>query len=438
MTRSLSQSYSARRKQLARLMGDGVAIIPTAPEKIRNGDAHYPYRADSYFHYLTGFDEPEAILVLQVRGAKLQSTLFCRERDPLRELWDGYRLGVERAPSSLALDEAFSIHQFDQQLPQLMAGHDQVATLWGADSAWDKRVMQGVEKLRQRVRSGVSAPLQFTEIRQYLDEMRLLKDASELRLMKTAAQISAQAHGRLMKTVRPGHFEYEMEAELLHEFRRQGADGPAYTSIVAGGANACVLHYISNRDALRAGDLLLVDAGCEYQGYAADITRTFPVNGCFSAPQRDLYEVVWAAQQAALQEVRPGRRFEQYHQAALKVLVRGLIDLKLCKGTVDGVIESGAYQRFYMHRTGHWLGRDVHDVGSYSLKGKSRPLQAGMVVTVEPGLYVGKGKGIPAHFANTGIRIEDDALVTSTGHQVLTAGVPNQIDQIEALMQQES
>jgi Xaa-Pro aminopeptidase len=237
-----------------------------------------------------------------------------------------------------------------------------------------------------------------------------------------------------MRAVRPGAFEYEMEAELLHEFRRQGADGPAYTSIVAGGANACVLHYVKNTDALQDGDLLLVDAGCEYQGYASDITRTFPVNGRFSGPQRDLYQIVWEAQQAALKMVRPGRRFEQYHQAAVKVLAQGLVDVGLCKGSVDGVIESGDYQRFYMHRTGHWLGRDVHDVGSYTVNEKSRTLQPGMVVTVEPGLYVAKGRGVPAHFANIGIRIEDDALVSATGHEVITARVPSKMDEIEAWM----
>lgn len=429
--------YQARRRRLMRLMGDGVAIIPTAPEQIRNGDAHYPYRADSYFHYLTGFDEPEAILVMVVQGSRLFTLLFCRERNPLRELWDGHRLGVEQAPLQLGVDEALPITRFDEMLPELLSGQEQLQTLWGISAAWDQRLLQGVEKVRQRVRSGVSAPLQFTEIRQHLDEMRLIKDATEVRLMKHAGRISAGAHARLMRAVRPGAFEYEMEALLLHEFRRHGADAPAYTSIVAGGANACVLHYVKNTDPLKDGDLLLVDAGCEYQGYASDITRTFPVNGRFSAPQRDLYEIVWAAQQAALKAVRPGRRFEQYHHAAVKVLAQGLIDVGLCRGSLDGVIESGDYQRFYMHRTGHWLGRDVHDVGSYTVQGKSRPLKAGMVVTVEPGLYVGKGRGIPAHFANTGIRVEDDALVTATGCEVITDRVPSQIDQIEAWMRGE-
>jgi Xaa-Pro aminopeptidase len=337
----------------------------------------------------------------------------------------------------LAVDEAIAISRFDELLPELLTGHDQLHSSWGHCPQWDARLMAAVEKVRARVRAGAMAPSRFGEIRHLLDEMRLVKDASEVRLMKTAARISAQAHGQLMKSVAPGRFEYEMEAELLYAFRRQGADGPAYTSIVAGGANACVLHYVKNSDRLKAGDLLLVDAGCEYQGYASDITRTFPVNGRFSGPQRDLYEVVWAAQQAALREVRPGRRFDHYHQAALGVLVQGLIDLKLCRGTVSGVIESGAYRQFYMHRTGHWLGRDVHDVGSYSQRGKSRLLEPGMVVTVEPGLYVGKGRGIPPHFANIGIRIEDDAVVTARGHEVLTSGVPSRAEEIEQWMKKE-
>jgi Xaa-Pro aminopeptidase len=426
--------HVARRRRLMRLMGDGVAIIPTAPEQIRNGDAHYPYRADSYFHYLTGFDEPEAILVMVVQSGRLFTLLFCRERNPLRELWDGHRVGVERAPAVLGVDEALPISRFDEMLPELLSGQEQLLSLWGSSPAWDQRLLNGVNEVRRRVRSGANAPLQFNEIRQHLDEMRLIKDAGEVRLMKQAGRITAGAHQRLMRAVRPGAFEYEMEAELLHEFRRQGADGPAYTSIVAGGANACVLHYVKNTDALQDGDLLLVDAGCEYQGYASDITRTFPVNGRFSGPQRDLYQIVWEAQQAALKMVRPGRRFEQYHQAAVKVLAQGLVDVGLCKGSVDGVIESGDYQRFYMHRTGHWLGRDVHDVGSYTVNEKSRTLQPGMVVTVEPGLYVAKGRGVPAHFANIGIRIEDDALVSATGHEVITARVPSKMDEIEAWM----
>ncbi|MDE1943409.1 MAG: Xaa-Pro aminopeptidase [Betaproteobacteria bacterium] len=427
------KSYQARRRKLARALAGGVAVLPTAPERTRNADTHYPYRWDSHFHYLTGFHEPEAVLVI-LGGSAPRSVLFCRARDPLGELWEGVRVGPRAAVSRYGVDEAWPIDQLDRRLPALLANRPSLHTPIGADADWDARVTGWLNAVRRQVRSGVTAPDTLCDVRQAVNEMRLVKDAGELALMKQAAAISVSAHRRAMLATAPGRHEFEVEAELLHEFRRHGAEAPAYPSIVAGGANACILHYVENRAPLRAGDLLLIDAGCEWQGYAADITRTFPVSGRFSGPQRDLYQLVLAAQQAALARIRPRAPFAAYHEAAVRVLVRGLIDLKLCRGSVDGVIESGDYRRFYMHRTGHWLGRDVHDVGDYSVNGRSRPLVPGMVLTVEPGLYVRPAPKVPKAFHHIGIRIEDDVVVTPSGHRVLTDGAPKTVDEIEAWM----
>ena len=427
------KSYQARRRHLARLLAGGVAVIPTAPERLRNADTHYPYRWDSYFHYLTGFHEPEAVLVL-VGGKQPRAILFCRPRDQAREIWDGYRVGPRAARARYGMDEAYPIDQLEARLPELLANCPALHTPIGLDEAWDKRVTGWLNVVRSKVRSGITAPAAVCEVRHALDEMRLIKDAGEIKLMKQAAAISVSAHRRAMLFTQPGHTEYQVEAELLHEFRRHGAEAPAYPSIVAGGANACVLHYVENDALLKDGDLLLIDAGCEWQGYASDITRTFPVNGKFSGPQRALYEIVLAAQAAALKAVKPGAPFVAYHEAAVKVLVQGLIELKLCRGSVDGVMGSGDYRRFYMHRTGHWLGRDVHDVGEYTVAERSRRLQTGMVLTVEPGLYVRPEPKVPKAFHHIGIRIEDDVVVTAKGHTVLTAGAPKTVAEIEALM----
>ncbi len=427
-------TYRLRRRRLMRALKGGVAILPTSLERVRNADTHYPYRWDSHFHYLTGFEEPEAVLVL-VGGRHSRSILFCRPRDQERELWEGIRLGPKAAPTRLGVDEAHSIERLDDCIVALLSDVPMVYTFMGEDRRWDERVTGWLARVRSHARSGVMAPSAIHDVRAILDEMRLVKDSHELRIMRHAARISATAHRRAMQVTRPGRHEYEIEAELLHEFCAQGARFPAYPSIVAGGRNGCILHYVENRSLLAEGDLLLIDAGCEYQGYASDITRTFPVNGKFTQAQQDLYEVVLAAQEAAIAAVAPGKPFQVYHEAALKVLVRGLIDLKLCRGTVSGVLESGEYRRFYMHRTGHWLGMDVHDVGAYRVEGRSRPLIPGMVLTVEPGLYVRPGKDVPKAFHHMGIRIEDDVVVTRQGREVLTGSAPKTVRDIEACME---
>jgi len=424
--------YAGRRARLAQLMQRGVAVVPTAPERPRNRDSNYPYRYDSYFYYLTGFPEPEAVLVL-VAGDPVRSILFCRDKNAEREIWDGFRYGLERARAEFHFDESHSISELDTLLPKLLADQPALHCHLGSDGRWDERVLQALNAVRAQVRTGVTAPAAIYDVRTPLDEMRLLKDEHELAIMRRAAQISTDAHRRAMGAVKPGRAEYEIEAELLHEFRRRGAQAPAYTSIVAGGANACVLHYVSNDAVLNAGDLLLVDAGCELDGYAADITRTYPVSGRFTPAQRDVYQMVLAAQGAAIAAVQPGAAWTAPHDAALRVLARGLIDFGLCQGSVDKVIEAGDYKRFYMHRTGHWLGLDVHDAGEYKRDGQWRELKPGMVLTVEPGCYI-RGDDVPARFANTGIRIEDDVLVTASGNEVLTHAAPKSVQDIEALM----
>ncbi len=429
----INQIRANRRKQLADSMGSGVAILRAAPERVRNRDAHHPYRFDSYFHYLSGFPETDAILVI-VAGRSPKTMLFCRDKDQEREIWDGFRYGPEQARDLFGLDETHSVTKVDEILPKLLA--DQTALYYelGGDPLFDSKVMGWLNQVRALGRSGVSAPDLIHDIRSILDEMRLVKDASEIKTMRRAASISAQAHVRAMQLTRPGLMEYEVEAELLHEFRRNGAQSPAYTSIVAGGANACVLHYVNNDAVLNDGDLLLIDAGCELDGYASDITRTFPVNGKFSGPQRDVYDLVLAAQAAAIEKVKPGNEWEDPHRAALQILVQGMLDLGLCSGTPESVIESGDYKKFYMHRTGHWLGMDVHDVGDYKRGGQWRKLEPGMTLTVEPGCYIRPDETVLEKFWNIGIRIEDDALVTDDGCDIITAGVSKSIADIEAVM----
>jgi len=425
--------FSRRRAQLLQRMRAGVAVIPTAPEAVRNRDSHYQYRFDSYFYYLTGFMEPESVLLL-IAGDEPRSVLFCRDKDLEREIWDGFRYGPEGAKETFGVDEAYSISRLDEIALQLLANQPRLHYSLGADAQWDKRITGWLNDLRAQVRSGASAPAEIVDVRGLLDEMRLFKSAEEIATMRRAAEISAGAHCRAMQTTRPGLTEYEIEAELLHEFRRHGSQSPAYHSIVAGGANACVLHYVFNDAPLRDGDLLLIDAGCELDGYASDITRTFPVNGRFSGPQKDLYELVLAAQTSAIEAIRPGNHWNAPHEAALQVLIRGFIDLGLCKGTADAVLESGDYRRFYMHRTGHWLGLDVHDAGEYKRDGDWRPLEPGMALTVEPGCYVRPADDVPEHFWNIGIRIEDDAVVTAEGCEIMTNGAPKKVDEIVALM----
>jgi Xaa-Pro aminopeptidase len=414
-------------------MQSGVAIVPAAPERTRNRDAHYPYRFDSYFYYLTAFREPEAVLVV-IAGEQAKSLLFCRDRNPEREVWDGFRHGPAAAKEIFGFDEAHSIDRLDELMPELLSNQATLFTHLGAENTWDARAVGWVNEVRNRARSGVTAPREIEDVHVVLDEMRLIKSTEELATMRRAAEISTGAHRRAMESARPGRTEYEIEAELLYEFRRHGAQAPAYTPIVAAGANACVLHYVENAGAMADGDLLLIDAGCEFDGYASDITRTFPVNGKFSGPQKDVYQMVLAAQAAALAEVRPGNTWDQPHEAAVRVLAQGLIDLGLLSGGVEQVIETESYKKFYMHRTGHWLGLDVHDAGDYKLNGHWRALQPGMVLTVEPGCYIRAGDGVPEKFANIGVRIEDDVLVTDDGHEVLTTAAPKTPDEIENLM----
>jgi Xaa-Pro aminopeptidase len=425
--------YGRRRAQLATLMHDGVALVRTAAERSRNRDSTFPFRFDSYFHYLTGFPEPEAVLVL-LAGNSPKSILFCREKDMEREIWDGFRFGPDQARATFGFDEAHPITELDQLLPQLLANQSTVFCDVGTDSSWDMQVIGWINKVRAQVRSGVSAPSEIRDIRRFLDDMRLIKDEHELNIMRRAANISSQAHSRAMRATHAGLREYELEAELIHEFRRQGAQAPAYTPIVAGGANACILHYVQNDALLKNGELVLIDAGCEVDGYASDITRTFPVSGKFSGPQRAIYQLVLAAQAAAIAQVKPGSEWEAPHDAAVKVLAQGLVDLGLCKGTRDSVIESGDYRRFYMHRTGHWLGMDVHDAGDYKRNGVWLRLQPGMVLTVEPGCYVRPAENVPEEFWNIGVRIEDDALVTASGSEIISAAAPKTVEQIESLM----
>ncbi len=440
--------HRARREALAQRMrerGGGVAIIATAPEVMRSRDSDYDYRADSYFWYLSGFTEPEAVLVLVADAQTTQTVLFCRAKDIEREIWDGYRLGPEAAPAALGIDAAHPIASIDTELPKLIANRPALFHAFAQGGALDAQLQRWIASVRAQARIGVTAPSASYDVFALLDEMRLVKDAHELDTMRRAARISAAAHARAMHATRAGRYEYEIEAELLHEFRRNGAQAPAYGSIVAGGAHACVLHYRANDAQLADGQLLLIDAGCELDGYASDITRTFPINGRYTRAQRAIYDLVLAAQEAAIAAVAPGHSFDAPHQAALAVLAQGMVDLGLCQGSASEVIESGAYKQFYMHRTSHWLGMDVHDVGSYRVPGAVsaagsateppwRSLQPGMVLTIEPGLYVRPADDVPDAYWNIGVRIEDDAVVTAHGREIITADAPKQADAIERLM----
>lgn len=425
--------FAERRRRLAGALGGGIAVIPTAPERARNRDTHYPYRYDSYFYYLTGFQEPEAVLVL-AGGDAPRAILYCRERNAERETWDGFRHGPEGARERFGFDEAYGIGELDAQMPALLADRPALWYPVGTDGEWDARVIRWLNAVRAQTRAGVAAPGELRDVRATLDDMRLVKDAAELALMRRAGDISGAAHRRAMLAARPGRHEYEVEAELLYEFRRLGAQFPAYWPIVAGGANACVLHYVQNDAPLGDGTLLLIDAGCELHGYASDITRTFPVNGRFSGAQRAVYEIVLAAQRAAMDKVRAGAAWNEPHDAAVRVLAQGMLDLRLLSGSLDAVLEKESYKRFYMHRTGHWLGLDVHDAGEYKRAGAWRALQPGMTLTVEPGLYIRAADDVPEPLRDIGVRIEDDVVVTSGACEVLTAAAPKAIDDIEALI----
>ena len=425
--------HATRRQRLAALMGEGVALVATAPERVRNRDSHYPYRFDSYFYYLSGFIEPEAVLVL-VAGKSPRSILFCRKRDPERETWDGFRYGPEAARERFAFDEAHPIGELDELLPKLLEDQPVLYYPVGAEADWDARVMRWLNIVRAKSRAGIAAPERLHDVRALVDDMRLVKDEQELATMRRAARIAAAAHRRAMQAARPGRMEYEIEAELLHEFRRNGAQFPAYSPIVAAGAHSCILHYVANDAPLRDGDLLLIDAGCELDGYASDITRTFPINGRFASAQREVYELVLAAQRAAMEKVQSGNAWNEPHDAAVRVLAQGMLELKLLSGSLDEVLEKETYKRFYMHRTGHWLGLDVHDAGEYKRQGSWRRLAPGMALTVEPGLYIRAADDVPAGLHGIGVRIEDDVVVTAGECEVITAEAPKLPDDIEALM----
>lgn len=428
--------FIRRRQQVLQEMhkrGRGVAIIPTSTELIRNRDTHHPFRFDSNFWYLTGFEEPDAVLVLLVSDTP-QSLLFCRSKNAERELWEGFRFGPDAARERFGFDAAYALDDLDRVVSEHLVG---AQTLWhslGVHTAWDARIGRWLEQARAHSRAGKQAPTVIADWRALVEPMRRNKDSVELALMQRAADIAANAHRRAMRACIPGKYEYQLDAELQYAFLQAGGHPPSYPAIIAGGANACVLHYTANNQVLRDGDLVLIDAGCEVSGYASDITRTFPVNGRFNPAQKDIYAITLAAQDAAIAATRPGAAFHAPHDAAVRVLVQGMIDTKLCHGTVDGIIESGDFRRFYMHRTSHWLGLDVHDAGPYHEDDEWVTLQSGMTLTIEPGFYIRSADDVPAAFHNIGIRIEDDVVVTDTGCAVMTVDAPKSIADIEQLM----
>lgn len=430
------KEYQRRRKQLMAMIGAGaIAILPTAPTRLRNRDVEFPFRPDSDFYYLSGYPEPGAVAVLIPDRQAGEFILFCRPRDRKMEIWDGRRAGLEGAVADYGADDAFPIGDMDDILPGLIENHARVFYNMGNAPEFDRRVLGWVNRLRGKAQNGVVAPAELIMLAPFLHDMRLYKSRHELKLMRRAAGISAGAHRRAMRACRPGMYEYQLEAELSHEFRRRGAAAPAYPSIVGSGENACILHYTDNRDRIKDGELVLIDAGAEYQGYASDITRTFPANGRFSPAQRQIYELVLAAQTAAIAAVKPGNHWNDPHDAAVRVLTEGLVALGILKGKPGAAIKNRAYDKYYMHRTGHWLGMDVHDVGDYKVDGAWRLLEAGMTLTVEPGLYFPAGdRGLAKKWWNIGVRIEDDVLVTQDGCEVLSGDAPKTVAGIEALM----
>ena len=429
------REFPRRRKRLMDMMGnDSIAIIPTSSVRIRNRDVEYPFRPDSDFFYLTGFPEPEAVAILIPDRSSGEFVLFCRERDPEMETWNGLRAGLEGARERYGADDAFPMSDLDDILPGLLEDRERIYYTMGADPTFDLRVVGWVNQVRKRVRTGVSAPDEFIALTHILHDMRLYKSRQEIKAMRQAARIAASAHKRAMQHCSPGMTELEVEAELMHEFMRLGARSPAYSPIVGGGANSCILHYTDNCETLNDGDVLLIDAGAEYEGYASDITRTFPVNGRFSPAQRAIYELVLESQLAAIAAVKPGNHWNDPHDAAVAVLTEGMVQLGILKGRTRTLIKEQAYAKYFMHRTGHWIGMDVHDVGDYKVDGEWRMLEPGMVLTIEPGLYFPAERGTARKWWNIGVRIEDDVLVTPEGHDVLSKDAPKTIDEIESLM----
>ncbi len=436
MIRIAQSEYARRRQALMQQMAPGsIALLPAAPVQIRNRDVEQTYRQDSDFQYLTGFPEPEAVLALIPGREHGEYVLFCRERNPERELWDGLRAGQDGAMRSYGADNAFPIDAIDEILPGLIEGRSRVYYAMGASPEFDRQLVGWLNTIRSRARQGATPPSEFVALDHLLHEMRLFKSAAEVEVMQVAADISARAHVRAMQASRPGLHEYHLEAELDYEFRKGGAKMPAYGSIVAGGRNACILHYRENDAPLHDGDLVLIDAGCEIDCYASDITRTFPVNGRFSPEQKAIYELVLKANLEAFHYIAPGRHWNEAHEATVRVIVAGLVELGLLAGEVDELIEREAYKPFYMHRAGHWLGMDVHDVGDYKIGGVWRELEPGMCMTVEPGIYIADdNEAVEERWRGIGVRIEDDVVVTAEGCRILTGGVPKSVAEIEALM----
>jgi len=429
-----SKEFQKRRGQLMRMVGQGgIVILPSAPVRTRSRDVEYRFRQDSDFYYMTGFAEPEAVAVLVPGRANGEYLLFCREKDSKREQWDGFRAGQAGAIKDYGADDAFPIEDLDDILPGIMESCSRVFYTMGQYASFDARMAEWVNTLRSRLNRGVHTPQEFVALDHLLHDMRLYKSRGEISAMRKSAKVAVEAHKRAMKVTRPGMFEYEVEAEFIHEFRRNDASH-SYSPIVGGGKNACVLHYVENSAELKDGDLLLIDAGCELDYYASDITRTFPVNGRFSPEQRAVYEIVLEAQLAAIEKTVVGNHWNEPHDAAVKTITRGLRKLGLLDGSLPRLIKDGAYQRFYMHRTGHWIGMDVHDVGDYKVGDEWRILESGMVTTVEPGIYIGNSRKIPKGFRNIGIRIEDDVAITSKGPDVLSKGLPKDPDDVESLM----
>ncbi len=429
------QEFSRRRAELMALMEpNSIAIVPSGREMMRNSDVDFPFRQDSNFFYLTGFDEPEAVFALVPGREHGESLLFCRERDPQHERWFGRVSGPERAMQLYQLDDAFPVTDIDDILPGLIEGKDRVYYLMGVDQGFDGRVLGWVSGLRNSKQDGSQPPGELVQLGQFVNELRLFKSPQEIAVMKHAASITTGAHQRLMEMVEPGLSEQRLEVELNYQFGLGGARSPAYPSIVGAGENACILHYVANDGEMHDGDLVLVDAGCEFEHYASDVTRTFPVNGRFTAAQKAVYEIVLCAQLAAIETIRPGNHWDQPHQAAVRVITEGLVELGLLSGEVDALVEQEAYKRYYMHKTGHWLGLDVHDVGEYQVGGAWRVFEPGMVTTVEPGIYIDADADVPEEYRGLGIRIEDDVLVTRNGAEVITSGVVKTVEAIEALM----
>ena len=436
MTRIPKAEYARRRKALmAEMEPNSIAILPAAPMYIRNRDVEHIYRQDSDFQYLSGFPEPEAVIALIPGREHGEYVLFCRERDPARELWDGLRAGQDGAVAEYGADDAFPIGDIDDILPGLIEGRSRVYYAIGSNQEFDHRLMEWINTIRSKARQGAQPPNEFVALDHLLHDLRLYKSANEVKVMRAAAEISARAHVRALQASRAGLCEYHLEAELDYEFRKGGAKMPAYGSIVAAGKNACILHYRENDAVLKDGDLVLIDAGCEIDCYASDITRTFPVSGRFSAEQKAIYELVLAANEEAFKHIAPGKHWNEAHEATVRVITAGLVDLGLLQGDVEDLIASEAYKPFYMHRAGHWLGMDVHDVGDYKVGGEWRVLEPGMAMTVEPGIYIAAdNQDVAKKWRGIGVRIEDDVVVTRTGCEILTGGVPKTVAEIEALM----